>query len=61
MSTTQSMPSQAEIFNQRLPFVIIAMLVMSAILVLKMISFQQLSPDVVTELSPDYNRAALGR
>jgi cell division protein FtsI/penicillin-binding protein 2 len=54
--STQSMPAQSEVFNRRLPFVIIAMLMMSAVLVLKMISFQQLSPDVVNELSPDYNR-----
>jgi cell division protein FtsI/penicillin-binding protein 2 len=54
--TTQPIPAQSETFNQRLPFVIVGMLIVSSLLVLKMISFQQLSPDVVNELSPDYNR-----
>lgn len=52
----QAAQAQSETFNQRLPFVIAAMLVMSSVLVLKMISFQQLSPDVVNELSPNYNQ-----
>ncbi len=56
MTTTQPIPAQSESFNQRLPFVIVGMLIMSGLLVLKLISFQQLSPDVVNELSPDYNR-----
>jgi cell division protein FtsI/penicillin-binding protein 2 len=55
-TTTQATQTQTEVFNQRLPFVILSMLIMSGVLVLKMISFQQLAPDVVNELSPDYNR-----
>jgi cell division protein FtsI/penicillin-binding protein 2 len=47
---------QREIFNQRLPFVIVGMVALSGILLLKLISFQQLSLDVIKELSPDYNR-----
>lgn len=54
--TTQPLHNPTEVFNQRLPFVIVAMIVLSSLLVLKLISFQQLSPDVVSELSPDYNR-----
>ncbi|MEO8608344.1 MAG: penicillin-binding protein 2 [Chloroflexota bacterium] len=48
--------SQIETFNRRLPVVVIGMVVISAILLLKMFSFQQLSADVINELSPDYNR-----
>ncbi len=56
MTTAQSAPSQNEIFNQRLPFVIAGMLIVSAMLVLKMISFQELSPEVINELNPNYNQ-----
>ncbi|MCA0455745.1 MAG: penicillin-binding protein 2 [Chloroflexi bacterium] len=55
-TNTQQLPSRDEMFNQRLPFILIGMVVISALLILKLISFQQLSPDVVNELSPDYNR-----
>jgi len=48
--------AQIEFFNQRLPFVIVGMIVVSGILLLKLISFQQLAPEVIAELSPDYNR-----
>ena len=56
MASVQQLPSRDEMFNQRLPVIIIGMLIISALLILKLISFQQLSPDVVNELSPDYNR-----
>ncbi len=52
----QSALNQQEIFNRRLPFVIIGMIVVSAVLLLQLISFQQLAPDVLNELSTDYNR-----
>lgn len=48
--------TQNEIFNQRLPVVIVGMIALSGILLLKLISFQQLAPEVIKELSPDYNR-----
>jgi cell division protein FtsI/penicillin-binding protein 2 len=56
MASVQQLPSRDEMFNQRLPVIIVGMLILSALLILKLISFQQLSPDVVNELSPDYNR-----
>lgn len=56
MASVQHAPSRDEMFNQRLPVIIVGMVVLSALLILKLISFQQLSPDVVNELSPDYNR-----
>lgn len=56
MASVQHLPNRDEMFNQRLPFVIIGMVIMSAVLVFKLISFQQLAPEVVNELSPDYNR-----
>ncbi len=52
----QASNPQLETFNARLPFVIAGMVVISALLVLKLFSFQQLASDVVNELSPDYNR-----
>ncbi len=48
--------TQHDIFNQRLPVVIAGMIALSSILLLKLISFQQLAPDVIKELRPDYNR-----
>ena len=56
MASVQSAPSRDQMFNQRLPFVIIGMVMASILLVLKLVSFQQLSLDVVNELRPDYNR-----
>ena len=56
MASVQQMPSRDEMFNHRLPVIIVGMVIISALLILKLISFQQLSPDVVNELSPDYNR-----
>lgn len=49
-------PNPADVFNQRLPFVLIGMIVLSGILLLKMLSFQQLPVEVVNELRPDYDR-----
>jgi cell division protein FtsI/penicillin-binding protein 2 len=48
--------NQQEVFNRRLSLVIIGMIVVSGLLLLRMISFQQLAPEVLNELSPDYNR-----
>lgn len=48
--------NQNETFNQRLPVVIVGMIALSAILLFKLISFQQFSPEVIKELRPDYNR-----
>ncbi len=45
-----------EMFNQRLPFVLVGMVIISGLLILKLLSFQQLAPEVVNELRPDYNR-----
>jgi cell division protein FtsI/penicillin-binding protein 2 len=56
MAGVQQLPSRDEMFNHRLPVIIVGMVVISALLILKLISFQQLSPEVVNELSPDYNR-----
>lgn len=56
MTRTQPLPGHDEVFNQRLPIVIIGMLVLSGILLFQLISFQQLPTEVVNELSPDYNR-----
>jgi cell division protein FtsI (penicillin-binding protein 3) len=53
--TAQQGQTQIETFNHRLPVVVIGMVMLSALLVLKLVSFQQLSPDVVLELRPDYN------
>jgi cell division protein FtsI/penicillin-binding protein 2 len=55
MQGTQSQP-QLEAFNQRLPVIVIVMVIASGLLLLKLISFQQLSSDVINELSPNYNR-----
>jgi cell division protein FtsI/penicillin-binding protein 2 len=52
----QQRQTQIETFNHRLPVVVIGMVIISAILLLKLFSFQQLSADVINELSPDYNR-----
>jgi cell division protein FtsI/penicillin-binding protein 2 len=52
----QNAPNPADVFNQRLPFVLIGMVVLSGILLLKMLSFQQLPVEVVNELRPDYDR-----
>ena len=56
MSAVQQGQSQIETFNHRLPVVVIGMVIISAVLLLKLFSFQQLSADVINELSPDYNR-----
>src|SRR5512141_1027823 len=48
--------SQQDVFNRRLPIVVIGMVVVSGLLLLRLISFQQLSSDVLNELSPDYNK-----
>ncbi|MBI5669518.1 MAG: penicillin-binding protein 2 [Chloroflexi bacterium] len=48
--------NQQEIFNRRLPIVVVLMIVASGLLLLRLISFQQLAPEVLTELSTDYNR-----
>ncbi|MEZ4670425.1 MAG: penicillin-binding protein 2 [Anaerolineae bacterium] len=56
MASVQPAPSRDQMFNQRLPFVIIGMVIASVLLVFKLVSFQQLSLDVVNELRPDYNR-----
>lgn len=53
---TQNQSPQLEFFNQRLPVVIIGMVIASGILLMKLISFQQISAEVVAELRPDYNR-----
>jgi len=53
--TAQQGQTQIETFNQRLPVVVIGMVVISALLLLRLFSFQQLSPDVVLELRPEYN------
>jgi cell division protein FtsI (penicillin-binding protein 3) len=53
--TAQQGQTQIETFNHRLPVVVIGMVMISALLVLRLVSFQQLSPDVVLELRPDYN------
>jgi cell division protein FtsI (penicillin-binding protein 3) len=53
--TAQQGQTQIETFNQRLPVVVIGMVMGSALLVLRLFSFQQLSPDVVLELRPEYN------
>src|SRR5215207_2355169 len=53
--TAQQGQTQIETFNHRLPVIVVGMVVISALLVLKLVSFQQLSPDVVLELRPDYN------
>ena len=55
MQGTQNQ-EQFDVFNQRLPLVMIVMVMVSALLLLKLFSFQQLSTDVVKELSPDYKR-----
>jgi cell division protein FtsI/penicillin-binding protein 2 len=55
MQSTQNQV-QLDAFNQRLPVVVIAMIMVSGLLLLKLFSFQQLSTDVVNELSPDYRR-----
>lgn len=54
--SAQQGQSQIDTFNSRLPIVVIGMVMISALLVLKLFSFQQLSLDVINELSPDYNR-----
>jgi cell division protein FtsI/penicillin-binding protein 2 len=48
--------TQHDIFNRRLPVVIVGMIALSGVLLLKLISFQQLAPEVIKELRPDYNR-----
>ncbi|MBL8164917.1 MAG: penicillin-binding protein 2 [Anaerolineae bacterium] len=52
----QQTQTQMDYFNQRLPFVIIGMIIFSGVLLLQMISFQQLAPEVAAELRPDYDR-----
>jgi cell division protein FtsI/penicillin-binding protein 2 len=54
----QDVQSQAQfdVFNQRLPVIVILMVIASGLLLLKLFSFQQLSAEVINELSPDYNR-----
>jgi cell division protein FtsI (penicillin-binding protein 3) len=54
--STPSLPGRDELFNQRLPFVIVGMIAVSVMLVLRLISFQQLPVEVVSALSPDYER-----
>jgi cell division protein FtsI/penicillin-binding protein 2 len=54
--TTQQGHSQIETFNQRLPVVVVFMIVGSMYLLLKMFAFQQLPADVLNELSPNYDR-----
>lgn len=56
MAGLQSTTTRDQMFNQRLPFVIVGMVIVSVLLVLKLVSFQQLSLDVVNELRQDYNR-----
>jgi cell division protein FtsI/penicillin-binding protein 2 len=48
--------TQMDYFNQRLPVVIIGMIIFSGVLLLQLISFQQLAPEVAAELRPDYDR-----
>lgn len=55
MQQAQQSQIQIDTFKQRLPFVVIAMIAMSGLLLLKLFSFQQISADVLNELSPTYN------
>jgi cell division protein FtsI/penicillin-binding protein 2 len=48
--------AQRDMFNRRLPVIMGVMLILSILLLLQLISFQGLSPDVANELSQDYNR-----
>ena len=52
---TQSALTQQDVFNRRLPIVVIGMIIASGLLLLRLISFQQLAPEVLNELSTDYN------
>ncbi|MBZ0275248.1 MAG: penicillin-binding protein 2, partial [Anaerolineae bacterium] len=52
----QAAQTQQDIFNRRLPVVIILMIVASGYLLLQLVSFQQLAPEVANELRPNYNR-----
>lgn len=52
----QQTQTQMEYFNQRLPVVIIGMIIFSGVLLLQLISFQQLAPEVAAELRPNYDR-----
>jgi cell division protein FtsI (penicillin-binding protein 3) len=55
MATVQQGQTQNEVFNQRLPVVVVVMVIASVYLLLKMFGFQQLPSDVINELSPDYD------
>ncbi len=48
--------TQQDVFNRRLPIVLVAMIIASGLLLMRLISFQQLAPEVLNELSTDYNR-----
>ncbi|MCB9452655.1 MAG: penicillin-binding protein 2 [Anaerolineaceae bacterium] len=52
----QAAQTQQDIFNRRLPIVIIGMIVASGYLLLQLVSFQQIAPEVANELRPNYNR-----
>ncbi len=52
----QTAQTQQEIFNRRLPIVIIGMIVASGYLLLQLVGFQAIAPEVANELRPNYNR-----
>lgn len=52
----QAAQTQQEIFNRRLPIVIIGMIVASSYLLLQLVGFQAIAPEVANELRPNYNR-----
>jgi cell division protein FtsI (penicillin-binding protein 3) len=55
-ATARPLNPQRDVFNQRLPLVIVVMVIVSGALLLRMLSFQQLAPEVLNELRPDYDR-----
>ncbi|MBN8590256.1 MAG: penicillin-binding protein 2 [Anaerolineae bacterium] len=55
-ATARPLNPQRDVFNQRLPLVIVIMVIVSGALLLRMLSFQQLAPEVLNELRPDYDR-----
>jgi cell division protein FtsI/penicillin-binding protein 2 len=52
----QAAQTQQETFNRRLPIVIIGMIVASGYLLLQLVGFQAIAPEVANELRPNYNR-----